>query len=122
MPWLLVFLGGGAGSLCRYALAIALPPVNLNEGDFPWATLVANATACLLLGAGLALVSREALPREYALLLLTGFCGGFSTFSTFSAELFSLYEAGEYGVVIGYLLGSLGVGVIAVWLGLAVLR
>ena len=118
----MVFLGGGIGSLLRYGTTRLLPPLDLTTGDFPYTTLLANLLACLALGAGLALLSRDALGRSQSLLLLTGLCGGFSTFSTFSAELLSLYEAGYAGVAILYLVISLLSGLAAVAVGLALLR
>ncbi|NJC27803.1 fluoride efflux transporter CrcB [Neolewinella antarctica] len=122
MGWLLVFLGGGLGSLSRYGIALALPTTDLSEGELPWATLLANVIACLLLGLGLALFSRGVLSKELSLLLLTGFCGGFSTFSTFSAEAFGLYEGGHWVAAGVYLLVSLLAGVLAVMGGLYLLR
>ena len=122
MEWLLVFLGGGIGSLLRYGTARILPEIDLSTGDFPYSTLLANLLACLILGAGLALLSRDALTRNQSLLLLTGLCGGFSTFSTFSAELLNLYEAGYPSVAVLYLVASLLSGLAAVAVGLALLR
>ncbi|OAV43024.1 fluoride efflux transporter CrcB [Lewinella sp. 4G2] len=122
MPWLLVFLGGGLGSLCRYAISRLLPLAELAEGDIPWATLLANALACLLLGVLLALLAKEQLPKELSFLLVTGFCGGFSTFSTFSAELLSLLEAGHYGAALTYAAISLFTGLVAIWVTLLWLR
>ena len=122
MTWLMVFLGGGLGSLCRFGIAAALPTVDLSKGQFPWATLLANLFACLTLGALIALVSKQTLSREQSLFLVTGFCGGFSTFSTFSAELLGLYEAGYYTTAAIYALVSLTAGVLAVLLTLSLLR
>lgn len=122
MAWLLVFLGGGFGSLCRYGLAVALPASDLSEGDFPWATLTANLLACLLLGASIALFGRELLSKELSLLLLTGFCGGFSTFSTFSAEVLGLFEGGYLGLALVYALVSVLAGLVTVFLALYLIR
>lgn len=114
MQYLLVFIGGGLGSVCRFACAQWFPA---RPDGFPWGTFVANGLACLVLGVGIALAAKNWLSDGQRLLLLTGFCGGFSTFSTFSAELLHLGQAGEYALAAGYLLGSLLVGILAVYLG-----
>lgn len=88
----------------------------------PWATLLANVLACIVLGIGLGLVSREILTRPLQLLLLTGFCGGFSTFSTFGVEVFLLAEEGFSGLALLYLAMSLAGGVLALWLALTIAR
>ncbi|WP_116125985.1 fluoride efflux transporter FluC [Lewinella sp. IMCC34183] len=114
MNWLLVFAGGGLGACCRYGLALMLPPAVLAEGHFPWATFLANLLACSVLGLGLAFVARDQLPRAGQLLLITGFCGGFSTFSTFALELTDLLQQG-YGVVaFTYLFASLLGGTLSI--------
>lgn len=122
MAWLLVFLGGGVGSLCRYGLTLVLPVADLSKGDFPWATFSANLLACLVLGAGIALFSRELITKELSLLLVTGFCGGFSTFSTFSGELVGFYEGGYLGAALAYAIGSTLAGVAAIFMVLYLLR
>lgn len=122
MSWILVFLGGGLGSLARYGIARLLPPVDLAEGDFPWATLLANALACIALGVGLGLVSKEMLSKPLQLFLLTGFCGGFSTFSTYAAEILVLGEEGHTGTALAYLTLSIVGGMAALWLALIVTR
>ena len=106
----------------RYGLAWVLPPTELTDGDFPWATLLANLLACIVLGVGLGLAGKELLSRPFQVFLLTGFCGGFSTFSTFAAELLLLGEEGHTGMVLLYLLASLILGVLALWLALMITR
>ncbi|MEM6771180.1 MAG: fluoride efflux transporter CrcB [Bacteroidota bacterium] len=122
MSWLFVFLGGGLGSLARYGTAQLFPPVELSEGDFPWATLAANILACIVLGVGLALLSKNALSKPLQLFLLTGFCGGFSTFSTYAAEILLLGEEGNSGAALAYLALSIIGGIGALWLALVMVR
>lgn len=122
MNYLLVFVGGGLGSLARYGLARLLPPPDLTAGQMPWATLLANFLACVLLGSLLGYVGREVLSRPLQLLLMTGFCGGFSTFSTFAAEAWLLGEEGFGGVALAYVGLSLLLGIGALWLALLLTR
>lgn len=86
-PFLLVALGGGAGAVCRYARPLL--PIS---GRFPFATLIANALGALIIGflAGCA-IQMDSFPANLNLLLKTGFCGGFTTFSTFSLETVTLW-------------------------------
>ncbi len=113
----LVFLGGGAGSICRYALWLAIRPW---QDKFPWATFAANAAACLVLGALLGLQSHGLLSDQRRLLLVTGFCGGFSTYSTFTAETWGLWESGHAGAVLANVFLQLAVCVTCLLLGLKI--
>jgi CrcB protein len=106
-----VFLGGGLGALARFGIAVVFPTPAFSSGQLPWATLLANFLACLVLGYGLSLALRGQLGRGGELLLLTGFCGGFSTFSTFAFELLQLYQNGHAVAAILYLLLSLLTGI-----------
>lgn len=112
--YLLVFIGGGLGSVCRFALGRWLGVV----GFFPWGTFVANILACILLGALLSLSSRDWLAPSLRPLLIAGFCGGFSTFSTFSNEVLQLLRQEQWGWATLYISSSLLGGLVAVWLGL----
>jgi CrcB protein len=103
--WIAVFLGGGLGSMVRFALSLWLKP---QPGQFPWATFWANVLACLVLGAGFYYYTRRGeIPPIFKWLVLTGFCGGFSTFSTFSLETFSLIQQGHWGLAMAYVASSL---------------
>ncbi|NJB86270.1 CrcB protein [Lewinella marina] len=114
MSALLVFLGGGVGALSRYGIGRLFPSEGVGEGAFPWATFLANLLACIILGVALSLVARDQLPRGGQLLLVTGFCGGFSTFSTFAAELVGLLQAGHASVALLYLGASLFSGLVSI--------
>ncbi len=115
MQYVFVFLGGGLGSIARYAIGLALQPL---LPKFPWATLVANALACLVLGAVLGLQFQGNLPDGRRLLLATGFCGGFSTFSTFTAETWALFQSGQQGAAAVNVLGSLAICLVCLLLGI----
>ncbi len=112
MNWLLVFLGGGLGSVCRYALSRMLPQV---QPGFPWATLLANLAGCLLIGL---LAHSLAHDSAWRWLLVAGFCGGFTTFSTLSLECVQLWQAQQFATLALYLAASLILGLIAVAAGL----
>ena len=90
--FLLVFLGGGLGSLLRFGIVLLVRP---GEGRFPWATLIANGVACLILGIVLGMHMNGQLNDQRRLMLATGLCGGLSTFSTFISENWVLYENGQ---------------------------
>jgi len=116
MSYLWVFVGGGMGSMLRYTLARHLN----TTGDYPWGTLLANGLSCFLLGALLAMVTKDWLSAELRLLFVTGFCGGFSTFSTFSNEVFVFMKNAQYVAAALYLVGSLLIGLIGIWVGMKV--
>lgn len=115
--FLLVFLGGGLGSLCRYGIALGMQGWHLR---FPWATLLANGLACFVLGLVLGSHTQGLLSDQRRLLLATGFCGGFSTFSTFSAEAWSLWQNGQNGMTMIYVASSLAGSLACLLLGLKI--
>lgn len=103
--FLLVFIGGGLGSICRYGIARLLQK---QQWDFPLATFIANALACIILGALVGISLKGDMNSTNKLLWMTGFCGGFSTFSTFSSETFQLLQTGNYV----YALANVGLSII----------
>ncbi|MFI5150869.1 MAG: fluoride efflux transporter CrcB [Bacteroidia bacterium] len=85
----IVFIGGGAGSMARYGIALLIRKLGLDH--FPVATLLSNVFSCLIVAIALYYLSEQMiLQPALRLLLITGFCGGFSTFSAFSYETIQL--------------------------------
>jgi CrcB protein len=100
LPFLVVGCGGFVGSVLRYALSVLC---QRGSATFPHGTLWANLLGCLVLGGVTALASRaEALSPTMRLLVATGLCGGFTTMSTFTYELFKFLEDAEYLYATGY--------------------
>lgn len=115
IAFLYVFLGGGFGSLLRFAIFLWMRPVGAR---FPWATLAANGLACFILGVVIAMHTGGHMTDQRRMLLGTGFCGGLSTFSTFISENWGLYQAGQTGTAAVYVLLSLIVCAGCLYLGL----
>ena len=112
---LLVFLGGGAGSVLRFLVSKNLNPVT----GLPLGTLLVNVLGSLFIGVILGLgLRQEMLSPNATLLLATGFCGGFTTFSAFSYENQALLKAGDYLNFGIYSAGSIVLGIAAVLAGL----
>lgn len=113
--YLLVFVGGGLGSMLRLAIVRCCAPLGW---IFPLATFSSNFLSCLLLGVILGLRGRGALNTDFQYLLAVGFCGGFSTFSTFSMENLALAQQGQWAQAALNVLLSVAGGFIAVFVGL----
>ena len=112
---LAVFIGGGVGSLSRYAISRFFES---RVGDFPWATFMANAISCIILGFLIGyFLDRPGIDNRLKLLLMTGFCGGFSTFSTFSGETFSLLSSGHFFMALLNILISVCVCLLCIFVG-----
>lgn len=111
---LLVAIGGAIGSVCRYLLS------GINVASWPWGTFAVNILGSLFIGLLVGLVSKGIVSPEIKLLLVTGFCGGFTTFSTFANDSFSMMKAGDALQMALYLAASVVIGILAVWLGMNV--
>lgn len=111
-----IFIGGGLGSLARYGVTILLRAFSM---DFPLATLSVNVIGSLIIGFAIALFWNK-LPvgqEHYKLAITVGFCGGLTTFSTFSWETFDMIKNGEFLLAVIYPLISVLACVLAVSLG-----
>lgn len=113
---ILLFLGGGTGSVLRYWVQLALPE-RLPFHAFPWATFAVNILGSFLIGLFYALSARFQLSAEVRLLLTTGFCGGFTTFSTFSNDGLLMLKQGQYGLFFLYAVSSVVLGLAAALAG-----
>lgn len=118
---LAVAVGSALGGLARWSLTTS---IQMRAGlAFPWGTFSVNATGALLLGFLMRIaLATPAITPEWRLFLTTGFCGGYTTFSTYSYETAVLVEHGEYGRAATYALGSVVVSLISMFLGFMLAR
>jgi CrcB protein len=121
MPLLFVAVGSAIGGVARYLVSGALQ--RGTRGSFPFGTLAVNLIGSFILGfvVQYALEHRDFSP-ELRLFLTAGFCGGFTTFSTFSVETFDLLEYAHYSQALLYVAASLGLGLLATAAGVLLAR
>ncbi|MFT4942308.1 MAG: CrcB protein [Patiriisocius sp.] len=113
---LLVFLGGGLGSSFRYVISKYL---NALENTIPMGTFAVNIIGSLLIGVIMGFALKNDAPTStLTLLVATGFCGGFTTFSAFALENYQLLKTGDITNFIAYTLGSIALGILAVFIGI----
>lgn len=117
---LLVFIGGGTGSILRYLIGKFL---NNSETGIPYGTFTANILGSLLIGIILGLAAKnESLSQDHTLLLATGFCGGFTTFSTFAYENHIFLKSGDFTSFAFYTIASFIFGFLAVFAGIYLIK
>lgn len=117
---LLVFIGGGFGSVMRYLLGKYLNSV---ESGIPYGTFAANILGSLLIGLILGFaIKNNTLSSNQTILLATGFCGGFTTFSTFAYENHVMLKSGDFMNFALYTIASFAIGFLAVFLGMYLVK
>jgi len=117
--FLLIFIGGGFGSMARYALSKWL---NTNN-PIPYGTMLANVLGCFVIGLVMGYILKSnSTHQNLALLIGTGFCGGFTTFSTFAFENQTFLKNGDFVSFLSYTFGSIIIGLCAVFLGIYLIR
>jgi CrcB protein len=117
----LIAIGGALGSMSRYGCQKWI--YQHYPHPFPIGTFVVNITGSFLIGLLFGLIEKNNfLSPEWRILLITGFCGGYTTFSTFSFETISLLREGQYLYASLYVLLSVLVGVLAVWAGVFIIK
>lgn len=112
---LAVFFGGGLGAILRYLFALMIP---FPKEGFPFPTFAANLVSSFILGCLIGYSLQHELSQNSKLLFMTGLCGGFSTFSTFSAETYSLMINDQIPLALTYVLTSIVSCVLIIGLGI----
>lgn len=116
-----VMAGSAVGGGCRYLLSNVI--TEHSAGCFPWGTFVVNIVGCFLIGILFGLIERGVdISPELRALLITGFCGGFTTFSTFAHENYLLFSDSRFWIVFVYAVASFAVGLLLAHAGHALAR
>lgn len=114
---LFIFLGGGLGSVFRYGTSLLTQKFYTNA--FPLATFLVNVIGCFIIGALIGFSDKLfATNSDVRLLFITGFCGGYTTFSAFGLENMQLIQNNQLGLAFTNIALSVIVGILAIWLGL----
>ena len=117
----MVALGGSAGSILRYLCQRWV--YQFYPHPFPWGTLLVNIAGCFLIGVFYSIAEKSSLlTSEWRLLLTTGFCGGFTTFSAFAFENLTLFRSGDISYFLLYILASVVMGIAAVLGGITLIK
>lgn len=120
-PFLLIGIGSAIGGIGRYLMQVYIG--KYITISFPMGTFVVNLTGCFVIGLLYGMADRYAwMTMEWRLLLITGLCGGYTTFSSFSYEAFSLFRQGNFLYFFLYAFGSMALGILASVAGFFTIR
>ena len=120
-PLFVIGLGSAIGGICRYLAQVYIG--KYTTLTFPVGTLVDNLTGCFLIGILFGLSGKYAwMTMEWRLFLITGICGGYTTFSSFSLDSLNLLRQGNFLYFSLYILGSVAVGILATVAGISLIR
>ncbi len=118
---LYIAIGGAIGSVLRYLTTVLVGKYWSNH--FPLATFIANVLGCFLIGLFIGILEKNNLAdSQLKWFLVTGLCGGYTTFSAFGLENYQLLQNQNPLLALGYIALSIVLGLLAVWLGLSVAR
>lgn len=118
---LMVALGGAVGALARYMVGVGA--MRFIGAGFPWGTLIVNVVGSLIMGMLIAAFAlRYSISNEMRAFLTVGILGGFTTFSAFSLDFAVLMERKDYGLAVLYLGSSVGLSILALFVGLSIAR
>ncbi len=116
-----IALGGGLGSVLRYLTSVVMN--KYVQSNFPYATFVTNIIGCLLIGIFFGYLEKQnAISQDLKFFLITGLCGGYTTFSTFSHENVQLLQTNQILTGFLYIGFSVFIGLIATWFGLTIAK
>ncbi|QBZ98036.1 Putative fluoride ion transporter CrcB [Flavobacterium sangjuense] len=114
---LYIAIGGAIGSVLRYLTTVLVSKFWSNQ--FPLATFITNVIGCFLIGLFIGILAKNNMTdSQLKWFLVTGFCGGYTTFSAFGMENFNLFQNNNSLIAFGYMALSILLGLFAVWLGL----
>lgn len=117
----IVGLGGGIGSAFRYLVSVVTD--RYFQTSFPWATFLVNVIGCLIIGILIGFFAKQQVGNPaLKLLFVTGFCGGFTTFSAFALENIKLFQSGNTLLALLYIALSVLLGIFAVWGGMLLVK
>ncbi len=118
---ILIFFGGGLGSITRFSLGKWINTQHTNP--FPLGTFIVNVAACFVLGLIVGLADyKQILSPQAKLFWAVGFCGGFSTFSTFSSESLTLFQQGNHDIMFIYIASSVITCLFATYFGIVLIQ